>query len=56
MLIALFGVVPESPHGLDELVELYIRPRFVICFSVFAFIVLVVVLVVSSFELFLLLF
>jgi len=46
ILIAVFGVVPEPTHSLDDLLELFRRPVFVIYFSmlgtsVFFFLVVV---------------
>ncbi|KAM0749825.1 hypothetical protein T439DRAFT_326722 [Meredithblackwellia eburnea MCA 4105] len=43
VLIGMFGVVPETTHTLDELVELYSRPAFIIWISLLSTSLLVVV-------------
>lgn len=41
VLIAVFGVVQEREHSLDELLRLFSRPPFVAFFSVEAFVIVV---------------
>src|SRR5207244_3620496 len=40
-MIALFGVVHESTHSLEDLIELYKRQAFIIYFSIIEFIVVI---------------
>ena len=47
VLIAVFGVVPEEEHGLDELLVLFGRPAFVAFFTIIGVITLAVLLGVS---------
>jgi hypothetical protein len=47
VLIAYFGVVPESPHSLDELLALYARPAFIAFASIWLLAFLGVLIVVS---------
>ena len=48
VLIAVFGVVQEANHSLEELLELLRRPAFVVYFSLLTFAVLVVIVSVST--------
>lgn len=47
-LIAIFGVVPESTHSLDELLELFARKGFAVYFSLMWAVVIGVLVVVSN--------
>jgi hypothetical protein len=51
VLIAVFGVVEEREHSLDELLRLFGRKAFVVFFSIEGF-VIIVTLVIVSFSLF----
>jgi hypothetical protein len=48
VLIAVFGVVDEREHGLDELLVLFGRAAFVAFFSVEGFVILVALGLVST--------
>ena len=41
VLIAVFGIVPEPTHSLEDLLRLFNRPAFVAYFSILGFVVLV---------------
>jgi magnesium transporter len=43
-MIALFGVVDEPNHSLDDLIELYKRPVFIAYFSVVEFVIIVILI------------
>lgn len=47
VLIAVFGIVPEPTHSLDDLLRLFRRPTFVAYFSLLAAAVLTVLIIVS---------
>jgi magnesium transporter len=51
VLIAIFGIVPEPTHSLEDLLVLFNRPAFVIYFTLLGFSLGVALLVVSDFEL-----
>lgn len=46
VLIAVFGVVQEREHSLDELLRLFGRPAFVAFFSVEGFVIIVALVTV----------
>lgn len=48
VLIAVFGVVEEREHSLDELLRLFGRKAFVVFFAVEGFIIVVTLVLVSS--------
>jgi hypothetical protein len=43
-MIAIFGVVNEPKHSLEDLIELYKRPAFIAYFSVLEFVVIVILI------------
>jgi drug/metabolite transporter (DMT)-like permease len=47
VLIAIFGIVPEPTHSLEDLLILFARPAFVAYFSLLGFAVLVCLAIVS---------
>ena len=47
VLIAIFGIVPEPTHSLDDLLILFSRPTFIAYFSLLGFAVLVCLAIVS---------
>ena len=47
VLIAVFGIVPEPTHSLEDLLRLFNRPAFVAYFSLLGVIVLVWLVAVS---------
>ena len=47
VLIAIFGIVPEPTHSLDDLLALFGRPAFIAYFSLLGAAVLVCLVVVS---------
>lgn len=47
VMIALFGLVPEITHSLDELLELFRRPTFIVYFSLLGFFLAVSLIAVS---------
>lgn len=51
VLIAIFGIVPEPTHSLEDLLVLFNRPAFVVYFSLLGFFVAVALVVVSGLEL-----
>ena len=51
VLIAIFGIVPEPTHSLEDLLVLFSRPAFVIYFSLLGFFLGVALLAVSGVEL-----
>ena len=48
VLIAIFGIVPEPTHSLEDLLILFSRPAFVAYFTLLGFAVLVCLAIVSS--------
>jgi hypothetical protein len=48
VLIAIFGIVPEFTHSLEDLLVLFSRPVFVAYFTLLGFAVLVCLAIVSS--------
>ena len=48
-LIAIFGIVPEPTHSLEDLLRLFGREAFVVYFSLLAVCLLAVLVVVSYF-------
>jgi hypothetical protein len=55
VLIALFGIVPEPTHSLEDLLQLFARQAFIIYFSLLGAALLIVLVIVSGiFEAFLL--
>jgi hypothetical protein len=46
-LIAVFGVVEEGEHSLDELLRLFGRGTFVVFFSIEGFVIVVALVLVS---------
>lgn len=51
VLIAIFGIVPEPTHSLEDLLVLFNRPAFVVYFSLLGFFVGVALVIVSGLEL-----
>jgi ABC-type tungstate transport system substrate-binding protein len=47
VLIAVFGVVEEREHSLDELLRLFGRQAFVVFFSIEGFVIIVTLVAVS---------
>lgn len=47
VLIAFFGIVPEQTRSLEDLLELFRRPAFIVYFSILGFVVFVCLVVVS---------
>lgn len=47
VLIAVFGVVQEREHSLDELLRLFQRPAFVAFFSIEGFVIIATLITVS---------
>lgn len=47
VLIAVFGIVPEPTHSLDDLLSLFRRPAFVVYFTLLGSAVLITLVVVS---------
>lgn len=47
VLIAVFGIVPEPTHSLDDLLRLFRRPAFLVYFSFLASAVVICLVVVS---------
>ena len=50
VLIAVFGVVPEPTHSLEDLLILFGRPAFVVYFSLLGVFVVVALAIVSAFS------
>lgn len=48
ILIAVFGVVEEKEHSLDELLRLFGRKAFVVFFVIEGFVIVVTLITVSS--------
>ena len=48
VLIAVFGVVQEREHSLDELLRLFGRPAFIAFFSIEGFVIIVALITVRS--------
>jgi hypothetical protein len=48
VLIAIFGIVPEPTHSLEDLLVLFSRPAFIVYFTLLGFAVLVCLAIVSS--------
>lgn len=48
VLIAIFGIVPEVTHSLDDLLQLFRRPTFVVYFTLLGSAVLVALVIVST--------
>lgn len=48
VLIAIFGIVPEPTHSLEDLLILFSRPTFIAYFTLLGFAVLVCLAIVSS--------
>ena len=48
VLIAIFGIVPEPTHSLEDLLVLFSRPAFVAYFTLLGFAVFVCLAIVSS--------
>jgi hypothetical protein len=46
VLIAVFGIVPESSRSLEDLLELFKRPTFVVYFSILGAVVFVCLVIV----------
>ena len=51
VLIAVFGIVPEPTHSLEDLLVLFSRPAFVVYFSLLGFFLAVALVIVSGLEL-----
>jgi hypothetical protein len=47
IMIAFFGIVPEQTRSLEDLLQLFRRPTFIIYFSVLGCLVLVCLAIVS---------
>jgi len=50
VLIAIFGIVPEPTHSLEDLLVLFNRPAFVVYFSLLGFFLAVALGIVSGLE------
>ena len=50
VLIAIFGIVPEPTHSLEDLLILFNRPAFIIYFSLLGFCLAVALATVSGFD------
>ena len=48
VLIAVFGIVPEPTHSLEDLLVLFNRPAFIVYFSLLGFFVAVALVIVSG--------
>lgn len=48
VLIGAYGIVPEPPHSLDDLMRLFGRPSFVVYFSLLTLAVILILTTVSS--------
>ena len=48
VLIAIFGIVPEPTHSLEDLLLLFNRPAFVVYFSLLGFFVALALIIVSG--------
>ena len=48
VLIAVFGIVPEPTHSLEDLLRLFNRPAFVAYFSLLGFVVFVLLVTVRN--------
>lgn len=48
VLIAVFGVVQEREHSLDELLRLFGRPAFIAFFSIEGFVIIVALVTVRN--------
>lgn len=48
VLIAVFGIVPEPTHSLDDLLRLFGRAAFVVYFSLLGLVVIIWLVVVSA--------
>ena len=48
VLIAIFGIVPEPTHSLEDLLRLFNRPAFIVYFSLLGFVVVVCLAIVSD--------
>ena len=48
VLIAVFGIVPEPTHSLEDLLVLFNRPAFIVYFSLLGFFVAVALIIVSG--------
>jgi magnesium transporter len=48
VLIAVFGIVPEPTHSLEDLLALFQRPAFVVYFSILGAIVLISLAIVRN--------
>lgn len=50
VLIAVFGIVPEPTHSLEDLLVLFNRPAFVVYFSLLGFFLAVALVTVSGID------
>lgn len=50
VLIAVFGIVPEPTHSLEDLLHLFRRPAFIAFFSLLGIALLVCLIIVSRNE------
>jgi len=50
VLIAVFGIVQEPTHSLEDLLALFNRPAFIVYFSLLGFFVAVALIIVSGHE------
>lgn len=48
VLIAIFGIVPEPTHSVEDLLRLFSRPAFIVYFSLLGVVVIVCLALVSS--------
>ena len=50
VLIAVFGIVPEPTHSLEDLLRLFGRPAFIVYFSLLGAAVILCLLIVSEYN------
>ena len=50
VLIAVFGIVPEPTHSLEDLLVLFNRPAFIVYFSLLGFFLAVALVTVSGID------
>lgn len=48
VLIAIFGIVPEPTHSIEDLLILFSRPTFIVYFSLLGLVLAVCLVIVSS--------
>jgi hypothetical protein len=50
VLVAVFGIVPEPTHSLEDLLVLFNRPAFIVYFSLLGFFLAVALVTVSGID------